>query len=164
MTPYDDRPVSFEHLLVHLREPILLATSGAPPPESEPRMRAFYDTLARLQGITAGSSHEQPLEEIARTLLAQGMESLGATSGGVFLVDESGANLELAGAIGYQEKYANLYRLVPLNRAMPLTDAFNKNTSLFLGGPDDLATLYPEFAARHAENRAAGARLRPDGA
>ena len=144
--------MSLEHLLVHLREPVLLATHGAPSTtESEPRARVFYETLSRLQGITAGGSDEEPLEEIARAVLAQGMASLGATSGGVFLVDESGENLELKGAIGYQEKYLDLYRLVSLDRVMPLTDAFNKKTRLFLGGSDDLATLYPEFAGTHKE-------------
>ena len=139
-------------MLVHLREPGVLATHGGPPSTPpEPRARVFYETLARLQGITAGGADDEPLEEIARTLLAQGMASLGATSGGVFLVDESGANLELKGAIGYQEKYVDLYRLVSLDRVMPLTDAFNKNTPLFLGGSGDLATLYPEFAGTHTE-------------
>ncbi|HTB76905.1 MAG TPA: ATP-binding protein [Polyangiaceae bacterium] len=152
MTPSDDRRMSLEHLLVHLSEPVLLATHEAPSTtEPEARARLFYETLSRLQGITAGGSDEEPLEEIARALLAQGMASLRATSGGVFLVDESGENLELRGAIGYQEKYADLYRLVSLDRAMPLTDAFNKKTPLFLGGPDDLATLYPEFAGTHKE-------------
>jgi signal transduction histidine kinase/CheY-like chemotaxis protein len=152
VTPYDDRRKSVEPLLLHLREPPLVAErAGLAAPDSEARVRVFYETLSRLQGITAGASDDRPLEEVVRTLLAQGMASLGATSGGVFLVDESGANLELKGAVGYQEKYLDLYRLIPLDRAMPLTDAFNKRTPLFLGGADDLVNFYPEFASMHAE-------------
>jgi signal transduction histidine kinase len=229
VTPFEDRRKSFEHVLLHLREPLLLATrsgrilasniAGAealgtsvsalegtslstfspepdrlealltaapagqsPPafplrardgrrffcdasaldpeilllrlsggPESEPRVRVFYETLSRLQGITAGVSDEQPLEEITRTLLANGMASLGATTGGLFLVDESGFNLELKGHVGYQERYADDYRLVPLDAVMPLTDAFNKGAAVFIGGPDELAALYPEFGSAHPE-------------
>jgi signal transduction histidine kinase/ActR/RegA family two-component response regulator/PAS domain-containing protein len=130
-------------------EILLLRLSGGP--ESEPRMRVFYETLSRLQGITAGVSDELPLEEITRTLLANGMASLGATTGGLFLVDESGVNLELKGQVGYQEQYVDRYRLVPLGAVMPLTDAFNRGAGVFTESAEDLTALYPEYAAAHPE-------------
>jgi signal transduction histidine kinase/ActR/RegA family two-component response regulator len=145
-------------------EILLLRLSGGP--ESEPRVRVFYETLSRLQGITAGVSDEQTLEEVTRTLLANGMAYLGGTTGGLFLVDESGVNLELKGQVGYRQQYADRFRLVPLAAVRPLTDAFNRGAAVFIETAEDLAMLYPEFAREYPEvaHRAiACAPLRLDG-
>ena len=59
----------------------------------EPRARAFLEALSRLHRIT--SDDGLGADDIFRTLIAEGMKSVGAAAGGLFMVDEAAANLEL---------------------------------------------------------------------
>jgi signal transduction histidine kinase/CheY-like chemotaxis protein len=120
-------------------------------PEPEIPVRVFYETLSRLQGITAAASDGQTIEEVSRALLVQGINSLGATSGGVFMLDDAGLNLELRGSVGYGEGDDLRYRVVALARKLPLTDAFNQGRSIMLDSPEEIASHYPEVAQQHPE-------------
>src|SRR5262249_43817355 len=92
------------------------------------------------------------LEEISRALLAQGMASAGALAGGVFAIDETGANLELKGHVGYSEEHVDRYRLLPLNVSLPITDTFRRMEPMFVGTKEDFSVHYPElFETRAAE-------------
>src|SRR5262245_22208941 len=88
---------------------LLLRLSGGP--EAEPRARAFADALARLSRVSALEG--RALEQVAHAIVAQGVSSMGALAGGIFLVDEAGANLELKVAVNYPEELGVRYRLIP---------------------------------------------------
>ncbi|MDX2087606.1 MAG: GAF domain-containing protein [Kofleriaceae bacterium] len=121
----------------------LLRISGGP--EAEPRARGFFETLSRLHGLITGYAGTKPLEDICLTLLSEGMRTVGAIAGGVFLLDNTGANLEMKGAVAYPAEYVERYRLVPLTAPIPLTDAVKRITPVFLGTAEDYSSGYPEF-------------------
>jgi signal transduction histidine kinase len=121
----------------------LLRISGGPEPES--RARGFFETLSRLHGLITGYAGTKPLEDICLTLLSEGMRTVGSIAGAVFLLDDTGANLEIKGAVAYPAEYVERYRLVPLTAPIPLTDAVKRITPIFLGTAEDYTGAYPEF-------------------
>ena len=118
-------------------------------PEAAPRVHAFLEAIYKLHRIAASVSDRQTLPELCRALLSQGMSPVGATSGGVFLVDEEGANLELKGSIGYDDESADRFRLVPLVAPLPLTDSVKQAVPILLGATADYVVRYPDLAKTH---------------
>ncbi len=110
---------------------LLLRLSGGPEPT--PRDRAFSEGIRGLRGITHGVSEEQTLSELSLALLTHGMTSVGALTGGIFLIDEAGTNLELKGSVGYRDESVERFRLVPLAAPIPLTDSVKQGVPVFLG-------------------------------
>jgi signal transduction histidine kinase/ActR/RegA family two-component response regulator len=126
---------------------VLLRLSGAVEPYT--RMQGFFEALSRLHGTIDGGSDTQTLEEISRSVLTTAVTSGGAIAGGVFLIDESGTNLELTGSVAYSDELVDRFRLVPLRQPSPLTDAVNGNEALFLGTAEDYTSRYPDFTKAH---------------
>jgi signal transduction histidine kinase/CheY-like chemotaxis protein len=128
---------------------LLLRLSGGPEPEQ--RLRAFDEALARLDGVTAELSEAERIGELARTVLSQGMTSLGGLAGGFFVVDVTGANLELHGHINYPEETLDRYRLLPLAAPLPLTDCVKHRAPVLLGCKEDYHRRFAEFTVAHPE-------------
>jgi hypothetical protein len=140
---------------------LLLRLSGGP--DAAPRARALFDALSKLRGITAGASNRQTLEELSLALLTEGMSTVGAITGGVFLIDETGTTLELQGSVGYSGDSADRFRLVPLAAPFPVTDAVKQARTVLIGTPEDYAARYPDFASTHANVAASAVACVPLG-
>ena len=126
---------------------LLLRLSGGP--DADQRARAFFEAVSRFQGITSGD--QSGGDEISRTLLIEGVTAVGASAGGIYLLDESAAHLELKVAVQYPEPLADRYRLVPLAAKVPLVDTVKTLTPAFLGSLEDFAAHYPDYAKAHPE-------------
>ena len=126
---------------------LLLRLSGGP--DAERRMRAFFETVSRFQGITSAESSAG--DETSRALLREGVTSVGASAGGIFMLDETGANLELKIAVNYPEPLADRYRLIPLIANVPLVDTVKTMSPVFIGSLEDYVARYPDFAESHSE-------------
>ncbi len=113
----------------------------------EPRIRAFFETLSRLQGVANSRSGAHSLEDVGRTLLREGMQSLGALAGGVYLINDNGTHLELEASISYPADIVERYRLVPLSAQIPLTDAVKQLTPIVLATRREFEERYPAFTA-----------------
>jgi signal transduction histidine kinase/CheY-like chemotaxis protein len=125
----------------------LLCLTGAR--DAEPRARAFFGALSRFHRITAEDGGA--CDDVCRALLAEGVSSIGALAGGIFMLDEAGANLELAVAVSYPEPLADRYRLIPLSAQVPLVDTVKTATPIFLGSLDDYTARYSDYAQAHPE-------------
>jgi signal transduction histidine kinase/CheY-like chemotaxis protein len=126
---------------------LLIRLSSAPVGES--RGRGLFESLSRLSALAA--TEGEGLEAVTGALLTQGVSSIGALAGGIFLVDEAQANLELKVAASYPDEHAERYRLIPLSARLPITDAVKTASPIFLEGPADYRTRYPEFTKTHPE-------------
>jgi signal transduction histidine kinase/ActR/RegA family two-component response regulator len=126
---------------------LLLRLSGGP--DADPRARAFFEAVSRFQGITSGD--QSGGDEISRTLLIEGVTAVGASAGGIYLLDESAAHLELKVAVQYPEPLADRYRLVPLAAKVPLVDTVKTLAPAFFGSLEDFAAHYPDYAQAHPE-------------
>ncbi len=126
---------------------LLLRLSGGP--DADPRSRAFFEAVSRFQGITSGD--QSGGDEMSRTLLIEGVTAVGASAGGIYLLDESAAHLELKVAVQYPEPLADRYRLIPLAAKVPLVDTVKTLAPAFLGSLEDFAAHYPDYAEAHPE-------------
>ncbi len=105
----DGRSFSFEASPLASDMLVLRLAEG---PVAAPRAHAFFEAIYRLHGITACVSDRQRVSELCHALLTEGMGSVGAITGGVFLIDEAGENLELEGSIGFDVESADRFGLV----------------------------------------------------
>jgi signal transduction histidine kinase/ActR/RegA family two-component response regulator len=131
---------------------LLLRLSGGP--EAGPRGRAFFEAISRFQAITSGDGRAG--DEVSRSLLIEGMAGVGASAGGLFMLDEARANLELMVQVHYPEPLADRYRLLPLAANVPLVDTVKTMAPVFLGSLADFSTHYPDYARAHPEIAANG--------
>ena len=138
---------------------LLVRLSGGP--EAAPRVHAFLEAIYGLHGMAACVSDSQTLPELCRALLRLGMNSVGAISGGVFLIDKEGAHLELQGSIGYDDESADRFRLVPLAAHLPLTDSVKQAVTVLLGTTADYVARYPDLATTHPIHRLSAAACVP---
>jgi signal transduction histidine kinase len=117
-------------------------------PDLADRARGFFEVFARLQPLQLETDRQQ-LEDVARTLLSMGMTAVDAVAGGVFLLDGTGATLELLASVNYPQRIVDSYRLVPLAAPIPLCDSVRMATPIFLGTKGDFQTRYGAFIAAH---------------
>ena len=110
---------------------------------------AYFAALSRVHRITVADG--RGAEDVCRALLSEGVSALGARAGGIFMVDEAAANLELTVAVNYPEPLADRYRIIPLSEKLPLVDTIHTGVPSFLAGVDDYAALYPDFTKAHPE-------------
>ena len=92
------------------------------------------------------------------------MKSVGAAAGGLFMVDEAAANLELTVAVQFPAPLADRYRIIPLSADLPLVDTVKTKTANFLGSLADYVARYPDFAAAHPSIAEQGVRRAAAGA
>jgi signal transduction histidine kinase len=128
---------------------LLLRLSGGPEPE--PRLRAFHATLSRIDAVGDEGLRAPTLEEVATAVLRQGMTAFGNSAGSLFLLDETGSQLELRASVGVSDENFDRYRIVPLTAALPLVDSFKGGTPVLLGTPEDYAARYPAYALAHPD-------------
>ena len=79
------------------------------------------------------------------------MASIGAVAGGIFVLDEGGANLELVIPVQYPEPLADRYRLIPLAANVPVVDTVKTSAPMFLESLADYVARYPDFARAHPD-------------
>jgi PAS domain S-box-containing protein len=78
---------------------------------------------ARLQAITAALSESLTSTQVAEVIVDQGMAALGASSALVALVTNSGTDLEIIRAVGYQQELIESWRQFSINAPVPLAEA-----------------------------------------
>ncbi|HEY5922289.1 MAG TPA: GAF domain-containing protein, partial [Kofleriaceae bacterium] len=124
----------------------LVRLSGGPDPAT--RAGTFFEMLPRMQSFAAGVS--ATIEEIVRAMLPFGMSSVAAAMGGVYLLDEDGRTLELAGSIDYRADALEAFRLVPMTESsMPLPDCVRERKPVYLLSRDDYQLQYPRFLEQY---------------
>ncbi len=72
------------------------------------------ERTARLQAVTAALSEAATPEQVAWTVVSQGVAALGALGGAAFLLDAERAELVLAGAVAYPDDLIREWARLPL--------------------------------------------------
>ncbi|MBK8026577.1 MAG: PAS domain S-box protein [Chloroflexi bacterium] len=101
-----------------------------------------------LQRLAAALSTAVTLEDVARIFLQRGVEDLGATAVSIALLSDDQNMLRIVGSVGYPESLIEKWREFPTDHpAAPLAYAYRNQTAVFMGSPDERATLLPESVA-----------------
>ncbi|WP_431782484.1 SpoIIE family protein phosphatase [Streptomyces chumphonensis] len=79
--------------------------------------------------------------------LADTVRRTGASSGGLYLLDDAARTLCLAVVCGIPEDVASPWRRIPLAAPAPVTDAVRDGRLVWMGSQDAMARAYPRAAA-----------------
>jgi PAS domain S-box-containing protein len=101
------------------------------------------DQNARLQAVTAAMSEARTPDEVADAALRQCMEALRAAAGWMGHLSPDGARMELLRATGFPDAVMEQFRSVPIETAIPLTDAVRAGSILTIANREELERLYP---------------------
>lgn len=112
---------------------------------------SLHSRLHRLQATTADLARALTPQEVAATAVAQGAEALGASSAWVALLDEDRRMLELAHAVGHDDRIMERFRAFSLDADLPLAEATRTRTPLWLEHADELFGRFPRFAEVRAQ-------------
>ena len=113
-------------------------------------MHRAVDRTARLQAVTAGLARAITNEEVADTIISEGLSALGAVDGVFCVPTEDGSALEIVHAIGLREETTAEYHRFPLDAPLPLSEAVRTREPVLLGGKAEIVARYPALRAQNA--------------
>jgi len=97
--------------------------------------------VRRLQALTAGLSGALTVDDVVRLVLERGLRVFGAYAGGVNVVSDDGAWLEVLGAFGYPA--GTPPARLPMNLALPGVEAARTGQPVYVPSRAALAERYP---------------------
>ena len=105
--------------------------------------------LKRLQRVTAELSQVLTASRVAEIVVDQGVEAVGARSGGLWLVEPGDGHARLLRCMGEDARMlSGVFGKVPLEQPSPITEAIREAFPVWLETPDALAQRFPELAER----------------
>lgn len=115
-----------------------------------------------LEGLSMALARTSTTEEVVQVMLLQGLEAMGALAGGVLLLDQGGALVNVLGSAGYPERITRPWRRFALDTAVPAADAIREDRDVFLTR-EDWQRLYPHLPHAHAPGSNAALPLKSNG-
>jgi GAF domain-containing protein/anti-sigma regulatory factor (Ser/Thr protein kinase) len=121
--------------------------------EDEARRRALE--TRRLLDSTAALAAAATPSEVTDAILAEGVRSLGATSGVVVTLTADGDALAIADSHGYRPETLAAWKTIPLDADVPLARAVRDNVVIAIESPEELEQRFPAAASGRTESTAA---------
>jgi GAF domain-containing protein len=130
---------------------------GQTPPAAVPFERFLLDELevvamahratdraARLQEVTAALAGATDKEEVARVVVSQGVEALGATRGALLVPAEDG-KFDILADLHYDDRLLHQLRVGGIHAQMPSAAALRSGQAVWLESPEQRNVHYPEM-------------------
>ena len=105
--------------------------------------RAAADRTARLQTATAAFARALTAEQAAQVVLTQGLATLNASAGVVYLVDESGTNLVATAWDGISTEAFAPWKSLPISSSMLVSDAVRLRMPIYAPDREQALDRYP---------------------
>jgi PAS domain S-box-containing protein len=102
--------------------------------------------LALLQGVTSALSQARTVDEVARVLVEQGSEALGASSAVVFALGEEG--LSLLASAGQAKPVRHQLEHLTLDAPLPAVRSARTGEPLWLQSAEEIDLVFPELRQR----------------
>ena len=99
----------------------------------------------RLQALTSALSKEISPRGAVDVLLAEAVAGLGADAGTVGLLNRSGAEIELAGSVGYSEEGLSGWQHFPLDAELPMSRAIRSGKPVWTTSAAELQSRFPQL-------------------
>ncbi len=123
------------------------------------RSKRLADENERLHDVSLALAAAATTSDVAQAIATHLFDALGATTGGIYLVDESARVLELEGLHGeVAGGAADEYRRIDLDAALPVTDVVLSGEPMWLGKAQDWSA-YPEYERWRQEGVVSGAAI-----
>jgi PAS domain S-box-containing protein len=98
---------------------------------------------ARLQVVTAALSQALTPAEVAKIVVSQGLEVLGAYAGVICLLTPSGQEVEILNSIGYSDEEVKRWKPLSINTPVPLTQAIRTGSLILVESLEERQLRYP---------------------
>ncbi|MEO7913548.1 MAG: GAF domain-containing protein [Roseiflexaceae bacterium] len=102
---------------------------------------------ARLQAVTAACSEALTLDQVAEVIMDQGITLAGATSGLIALLTDDGLGIQIVCTHGYPPDAVAAWQSIPIEAAVPLTEAVRTGEPIWIEAFAAIAERYPQLAA-----------------
>jgi len=100
----------------------------------------------QLQSVSNAVARGMPAEDVARTVLREGLESLGAGAGVVAVVDEDGASIRVIASSGYSDERMAAFQRFAIDGDLPMAEAVRLREPIIIPTADELRSRYPRVA------------------
>ncbi|MDT5122327.1 MAG: hypothetical protein QOC96_1809 [Acidobacteriota bacterium] len=101
------------------------------------------DRLMRLQAVTDALSQSLTPQQVANTIIEQGMKSLNAQAGTVVTLNDTGTELEMTAALGFPQELTDRWQHFPLSAEVALADAVREKSPILVESFDEWLHCYP---------------------
>ncbi|WP_309893865.1 PAS domain-containing sensor histidine kinase [Archangium sp.] len=101
------------------------------------------ERAGRLQAVTSAISRALTPEDVARAVIAEAIEGIGAGSGTVYSVEPEGGALRLLYAEGLPAQMVTDHEAVPLKAPQPMASVARSGTPLWLESREELLQRFP---------------------
>jgi signal transduction histidine kinase len=128
--------------------------------EAERRAREAAERMAdlsrRLLAVTASLSEAATLDSVARVIVGNGMQAMGADAGSLAIISAGGSEWEVVQAVGYPEAVREQWQRFPLSAGRPLSDAALTQAPVLLSSAREWSERYPAMASTAEATRCEG--------
>ena len=93
-------------------------------------MHSAEGRLRQLQSATRALAAATAQQDVVRALFTEALEALGAHSGAVWLLDETGDNLEWGGGAGVEASIPRRFAAIPMSSGLPAVHVVNTGESI----------------------------------
>jgi PAS domain S-box-containing protein len=114
--------------------------------------RGAADRTARLQAVTGGLARAMTIDDIAETMVREGMAAFQAASGSLSLTSDDGRWLDVVRSVGVDEGTANEWKRSAVDAGLPIAEVVRTQEPIFLETKAMVQARYP--AIREANARA----------
>jgi PAS domain S-box-containing protein len=118
--------------------------------EASATAQAAADRITRLQHVTARLAGALTEQEVAETVISEGLPAFGATDCVVHLLSDDRQHLELAASAGVPKTTTDEFRSFPISAALPLADVVRTGETMVLETNEDVIRRYPSLAPANA--------------
>jgi len=101
------------------------------------------DLLKRLQSVSTSLSHALTPKEVAKAVIAQGINSSGAYAGVVLLFDEKSGELKIVETAGFPKEVSDNWQKFNIDQKVPIVDSIRRRAPVFIESVDLYQNEYP---------------------
>jgi PAS domain S-box-containing protein len=106
------------------------------------------ERIGRLQAVTVALSRAVTPRAVAEVFVREGAAAVGASGGFVRLLTPGGRRLKLEASLGYQKRFRDSYRSLPLDSTLPGAEVFRTGRERYFESAAAAAAV-PEFKEEH---------------
>lgn len=103
------------------------------------------ERLSRLQGVTEALSRARTSAEVASVVVTNARDVFGADAGFAALLAPTGDALETVASVGYSDALVARWQRIPLDAALPITEAVRTSEVCVFGSASELAERFSDM-------------------
>ena len=108
------------------------------------------ERAARLQRVTAALARARTPQDVAGAVVSEGVNTLGASGGGLLVPAADGEHITVPGVVGYGEELVGQLRAERIDAALPAATAIRTHEAVWIESRDERDRRFPELRGMEA--------------